>query len=71
MKKKAEPPDMRAEYDFSKGVRGKYIARLAAGSNAVVLDADVAAHFPDSKSVNDALRKAAGLPAKRSKRRPC
>jgi len=61
---------MRAEYDFSKGVRGKYIARIATGSNVVVLDADVAARFPDSKSVNEALRKLAGLRPKRSKRNP-
>ncbi len=70
MKKKPESPEMRAEYDFSKGVRGKYIARIATGSNVVVLDADVAARFPDSKSVNEALRKLAGLRPKRSKRNP-
>ena len=47
---------MRKEYDFSRGVVGKYAARYAAGSNVVVLDMDVAEVFPDSKSVNDALR---------------
>ena len=52
---------MRAEYDFSKGVRGKYVPRLSQGSNVVVLDADVAALYPDSKSVSVALRKLAGL----------
>jgi hypothetical protein len=62
--------DMRPEYDFSRGVRGKYIERLALGTNVVALDADVAAIFPDSQSVNAALRKAAGLPPrKKSKRR--
>ena len=29
--------DMLPEYDFSKGVRGKYAKRYAAGSNVVVL----------------------------------
>jgi len=49
--------EMRAEYDFSNGVRGKYHKRLAKeGSNVVVLDPDVAKAFPDSASVNEALR---------------
>ena len=49
--------EMRAEYDFSKGVRGKYVKRLAKeGSNVVVLDADVAKAFPNSEAVNEALR---------------
>ena len=50
---------MRAEYDFdySKAVRGKYYKRLLKeGSNVVVLDRDVAKAFPDSASVNKALR---------------
>lgn len=48
--------DMRDEYDFSGGVRGKYIDRFAEGSNVVVLDPDVARVFTDSESVNEALR---------------
>ncbi len=48
--------DMRREYDFSGGVRGKYVKRLAKGANVVVLDKDVASVFPDSVSVNKALR---------------
>ena len=48
---------MRAEYDFSKSVRGKYYRRLAKeGSNVVLLEPDVAKAFPDSASVNEALR---------------
>ncbi len=47
---------MRPEYDFSKGVRGKYAARFAAGTNVVILDPDVADLFPTSAAVNDALR---------------
>jgi len=54
--KKAESDEMRAHYDFSAGVRGKYAARLAKGANVVVLDRDVAKVFRTSKAVNDALR---------------
>jgi len=49
--------EMRPEYDFSKGVRGKYAARFAKGSKVVVLDPDVAAEFQTSDAVNAALRK--------------
>ena len=58
MKPKASTAsEMRAEYDFSKGVRGKYHKRLLKeGSNVVVLEPDVAKAFPDSASVNEALR---------------
>ena len=48
--------EMRPEYDFTGGVRGKYVNRLARTANVVVLDDDVATVFPDSASVNDALR---------------
>jgi len=47
---------MRSEYDFSGGVRGKYADRYRKGTNVVLLDPEVAAAFPDSSSVNDALR---------------
>jgi hypothetical protein len=49
-------PDMLDEYDFSKGVRGKYAKRHAEGTNIVVLSPDVAEVFHDSESVNEALR---------------
>jgi len=52
--RKADP--LRAEYDFSGGARGKHHASYKAGTNVVVLDADVAEAFPDSSSVNRALR---------------
>jgi hypothetical protein len=48
--------EMKDEYDFTSGVRGKYASRLAEGSNVVVLDPDVAEVFPDAESVNRALR---------------
>lgn len=47
---------MRPEYDFSGGVRGKYVDRYRRGTNLVLLDPELIAAFPDSKSVNDALR---------------
>ena len=48
--------DMLPEYDFSKGVRGKYAKRYAEGSNVVVLSPDLAKIFRTSESVNEALR---------------
>jgi hypothetical protein len=57
MKKTDEDGPMRPEYDFSKGVRGKYAERFAQATNLRVLDEDMAAAFPDSASVNEALRK--------------
>jgi len=74
--RKRNKDDMRAEYDFSRGTRGKHCRAMQAGysvtvhkadgttvpkdvmpkRNAVLLEPDVQAHFPDSKSVNKALR---------------
>ena len=48
--------EMLPEYDFSRGVRGKYAERFTQDTIMVVLDPDVAAIFPDRKSVNTALR---------------
>ena len=68
--------EMREEYDFSTGVRGKHYKAYRMGhtvrihkedgttsvqyftqeDGAVMLDPDVKAHFPDSESVNKALR---------------
>lgn len=56
MKKTHDDPDLLEEYDFSRGVRGKYAKRYAEGTNVVVLDPDVAAYFPDHDSVNESLR---------------
>ena len=53
---KRRAPEMNAEYDFSGGVRGKYVNRYREGTNLVLLDPELAAAFPASKSVNDALR---------------
>ncbi|MCA9438918.1 MAG: hypothetical protein KC978_24245 [Candidatus Omnitrophica bacterium] len=54
-------PEMLDEYDFSDGVRGKYADRFREGTNLIKLDEDVARLFPDSKSVNEALRAIAGI----------
>ena len=51
--------DLRPEYDFdfSKAERGRYAHRLKIeGSNLVLVDADLVKSFPDSASVNAALR---------------
>lgn len=57
MSDKTETPDeIRPEYDFSGGVRGKYARGYAEGSNVVVLDPDLADVFPNAESVNRALR---------------
>ena len=68
--------EMREEYDFSQGVRGKHYHAYRAGhavrvqkfdgsveerhftlqDGAVMLDPDLKARFPDSESVNRALR---------------
>jgi len=47
---------MRDEYDFSKGVRGKYAKRFAEGTNLVLLEPEVARYFPTAQAVNKALR---------------
>lgn len=52
-------PDIRTEYDFEDGVRGKYAERFAQGSNVIVLDPDVAEVFGDAEAVNAALRRLA------------
>jgi hypothetical protein len=70
------PDEMKAEYDFSTGVRGKHVDAYRAGhvvrvlktdgsieehhfsleDGAVMLDPDLRLRFPDSESVNRALR---------------
>ncbi len=56
--------EMLDEYDFSKGVRGKHAKRYGEGTNVVLLAPDVAAVFPDSASVNEALRMLVKIAAK-------
>ncbi|MCW8926246.1 MAG: hypothetical protein OQJ84_08325 [Xanthomonadales bacterium] len=47
---------MKKEYDFSKGVRGKYAERFEKGTNLVLLEPEVAKYFPTAKAVNLALK---------------
>ena len=74
--KKKKNEEMRAEYDFSKGERGKFYRPLDKGytvhvhkkdgtvvvnqyrltEGTILLAPDVAEYFPDSESVNEALR---------------
>ena len=51
--------DLRSEYDLSRlrgGVRGKYYRQATAGTNLVLVEPELAAVFPDTESVNRALR---------------
>ena len=77
-KAKVEDNEMRAEYrreDLGPLVRGKYAARYAKATNIVVIDPALAKAFPNSETVNDALRallavatKATGLTSRSSAR---
>ncbi len=68
MKVMLNDAEMLEEYNFSKGVRGKYAHRCAIGSNVVVIDADIAKYFPDHDSVNEALRSLADIMKKHEKK---
>ena len=62
MKKETRKDDeMRAHYDFSGGIRGKYARKYAEGTNVVVLDPDVAREFPNRDAVNKTLRAVAQI----------
>ncbi|GMT50025.1 MAG: hypothetical protein IEMM0008_1564 [bacterium] len=56
MKKEDDEDQMLEEYDFSKGLRGKYASRYAKGSNVVVLEPDVLDVFHNSEEVNNVLK---------------
>jgi hypothetical protein len=56
---KKQDDDLRPEYDLSKlkgGVRGKYYSEATAGTNLMLIEPELAKIFPDSESVNRALR---------------
>lgn len=66
--------ELRAEYDLSQlkgGVRGKYYQQAIAGTNLVLVEPELAEVFPNTESVNRALRllvdtaKAAATPSHR------
>jgi len=69
MKKMQKDSDLLEEYDFSKGIQGKYAKKYNEGTNVVVIDPDVAKFFPDHDSVNEALRSLTEI-IKRQKRTP-
>lgn len=69
MKRMQKDSDMLEEYDFSKGIQGKYAKKYNEGTNVVVIDPDVAKFFPDHDSVNEALRSLTEI-IKRQKRTP-
>jgi len=51
---------LREEYSedlIKSGVRGKYAKAYKSGTNVALIDPDLHVHFPDSASVNEALRK--------------
>ena len=68
MKTMNNDPDMLQEYNFSKGVRGKYSQRYTEGTNVVLIDPDVSEFFPDHDMVNDALRSLITIIKKRQER---
>lgn len=76
---KRHADELRPEYDLSKlkgGVRGKYYHQALAGTNLVLIEPELAEVFPDTESVNRALRmladtaEAAAGPTRRVRRAP-
>jgi len=67
MKKAAKSDELRPYYDFSGGVRGKYAAEYAKGTNVAVIEPELAKLFPDSEAVNEALRTLVRAAAKPSR----
>jgi hypothetical protein len=47
---------MKKEYDFTKGVRGKYAKHFEKETNLILLEPEVAKYFPTAKAVNRALK---------------
>lgn len=51
--------DLRPEYSpahIKSGERGRYVERYREGTNVVLIDPDLHVKFPNSASVNEALR---------------
>ena len=67
--RRVDPDDILPEYDFSKGRRNPYAARIA-GGHIVVLEPEVAKMFPNAAAVNKALRALAGITRGHGRRRP-
>lgn len=60
-------PEPRPEYDFRGGTRGRHV-RTSSPGNLRSLDPDLVEKFPDSASVNDALRQVGQVPTTRPKK---
>jgi len=71
MQKKANngTREVRTEYNFSGGVRGKYVDQYRRGVNVVLLDPELAVAFPDSKSVADALHALVAIATRADRRK--
>jgi len=68
MSETTESDDMKPEYDFSSGVRGKHYLSYQQGTNVVLLEPDIAEIFRDSEAVNHALRMLINLAGNELKR---
>lgn len=64
----ADRDTMRPQYDFSDAMRGVTAYYFAKGKNVIALDPELLDVFPDSKSVNEALKALAPL-LRRQKRK--
>jgi hypothetical protein len=63
----ADPLESRP-LDLSKAVRGKYYDRMQEGTNIILLAPDLMDTFPDSESVNEALRSLKAIAARTTRR---
>ena len=70
MSNTTDSDEIRAEYDFSSGIRGKHHKAYREGTNIILLEPDVAKVFKDSESVNHALRMLIELAGSELKRPP-
>ena len=75
-KRKAD--ELQPEYDLSRlkgGVRGKYYRQATVGTNLVLIEPELAIVFPDTESVNRALKllvetAEAAAPSRRRRKAP-
>jgi hypothetical protein len=61
-------PEPRSEYDFRGGTRGRHVRAAATQGSLRALDPDLIERFPDSASVNEALRRVRQVPTTRPKK---
>jgi len=75
----SKPASQKSPVKSKTAVRGKYFNQLQKGTNLAIIDPELHEHFPDSESVNRALRaflgireqmKAASSSRSNSKRQP-